>query len=225
MPLLGSKNKKKAAVTPRASLSATTASSSNKGNSSPTIYPHQSALLSRLPSNASTPTVYQQQQYNTNFTNHTSPSLSAQQQQQQQHQSYQSSLISPFDSPTPTPSTSWTSEMSAFVDKLRDDAAAIVGSTKYQSQQHQLQCPPLDRKSVSQGMKLVAIAADEYEDGNDDVALDIYLSGIDKILMALPSKSLKHHLCDSHLVADCFGMMIDKTDPRTKLAIREKLQR
>lgn len=89
--------------------------------------------------------------------------------------------------------------MSAFVDKLRDDAAAIVGSTKYQSQQQQLQFPPLDRKSVSQGMKLVAIAADEYEDGNDDVALDIYLSGIDKILMALPSKSLKHRLYENRL--------------------------
>jgi hypothetical protein len=141
-------------------------------------------------------------------------------------------MITPFDSPTPTPSTSWTSEMSAFVDKLRDDAASIVGSAKYQQQklqqqQQQQQVPPLDRRSVSQGMKLVAIAADEYEEGNDDVALDIYLSGIDKILMALPSKSIDaypprlHFVC---LFTDGF-ILIDKTDPRTKLALREKLLR
>ncbi|ORZ10197.1 hypothetical protein BCR42DRAFT_381147 [Absidia repens] len=203
MALLGSKNKKKPSPsTPKTSSSATT--TSNHKNNSTTIYPHQSTLLSRLPPNASTPTVYHQHQYSTHLSNHTSPSLSDHTQYQQQ--SYQSagasSLISPFDSPTPTPSTSWTSEMSAFVDKLRDDAAAIVGSTKYQSQQQILQASPLDRRSVSQGMKLVAIAADEYEEGNDDVALDVYLSGIDKILMALPNK----------------------TDPRTKMALREKLQ-
>ncbi|KAF1797058.1 hypothetical protein FB192DRAFT_1313656 [Mucor lusitanicus] len=51
-------------------------------------------------------------------------------------------------------------------------------------------------------MKLVSIAADEYEEGNESVALDIYLTGVDKILMALPNK----------------------TDQSTKLAIREKLQ-
>ncbi|ORZ14057.1 hypothetical protein BCR42DRAFT_417956 [Absidia repens] len=200
MPLLNSKSKKKqVSNTPRASSSATT-SSSNKATASK-IYPHQSTLLSRLPPNASTPTVYQQQ-YNTNLSNQSSPTLGNSTQQQPSYQGA-SSLVSPYDSPTPTPSTSWTSEMSAFVDKLRDDAASIVGSTKYQTQQQQhLQTPPLDRRSVSQGMKLVAIAADEYEDGNDDVALDIYLSGIDKILMALPNK----------------------TDPKTKTAIREKLQ-
>ncbi|ORX51244.1 hypothetical protein DM01DRAFT_316557 [Hesseltinella vesiculosa] len=141
--------------------------------------------------NASTPTVYQHQpQYHTNFANNTTGNL---------YSDYNTSPI--IESPTPTPSTSWTSEMSAFVDKLRDDAAAIVASssnTSYKSNQ----IPPLDRRSVSQGMKLVAIAADEYEEGNDDVALDIYLSGIDKILMALPNK----------------------TDPRTKIALREKLQ-
>jgi hypothetical protein len=194
MPLLGSKSKKKTTSnTPRTSSSETTSTAKNKTTAS-TIYPHQSTLLSRLPPNASSPTIHQQQ-YNTNLANQSSPSLGnsntqKQQQKQQQQPSYQttSSLISPSDSPTPTPSTSWTSEMSAFVDKLRDDAASIVGSTKYQSQQQQLHAPPLDRRSVSQGMKLVAIAADEYEDGNEAVALDIYLSGIDKILMALPSK-------------------------------------
>ena len=68
--------------------------------------------------------------------------------------------------------------MSVLADKIRDDAAALS------SQPFEM----LDRRSISQGMKLVAIAADEYEDGNMAVALDIYLSGIDKILMALPSK-------------------------------------
>jgi hypothetical protein len=46
----------------------------------------------------------------------------------------------------------------------------------------------LDRKSIIQGIKLVAIAADEYNEGNDTVALDIYLTGLDKIVMALPGK-------------------------------------
>lgn len=46
----------------------------------------------------------------------------------------------------------------------------------------------LDRKSIIQGIKLVAIAADEYDEGNDTVALDIYLTGLDKIVMALPGK-------------------------------------
>ncbi|KAH8554315.1 hypothetical protein BGW37DRAFT_518048 [Umbelopsis sp. PMI_123] len=46
----------------------------------------------------------------------------------------------------------------------------------------------LDRKSIIQGIKLVAIAADEYNEGNDTVALDIYLTGLDKIVMALPAK-------------------------------------
>lgn len=46
----------------------------------------------------------------------------------------------------------------------------------------------LDRKSIIQGIKLVAIAADEYDEGNDSVALDIYLTGLDKIVMALPGR-------------------------------------
>ncbi|ORY96728.1 hypothetical protein BCR43DRAFT_563970 [Syncephalastrum racemosum] len=136
------------------------------------------------------------------------------QQQQQQHQQQQhhypypfhhnsssSSVISvpppPYydcSSPTPSPSTSWTSQMSALADKIRDEplTAAGTGSKPVSS---------LDRKSISQGLKLVSIAADEYEEGNDEVALDIYLTGLDKILMALPNKA----------------------DPKTKLALREKL--
>lgn len=43
------------------------------------------------------------------------------------------------------------------------------------------------RKSLSQGLKLVEIAVDEFESGSEAVALDIYLSGLDKIIMALPS--------------------------------------
>ncbi|CAO3614572.1 unnamed protein product [Cunninghamella echinulata] len=169
-------------------------------NNNNIIYPHQSNLLSRLPVNASTPNLYSPYPYH-HHNNNSNPTLSHSTSMIEPY--YSSTPPSPFESPIPTPSTSWTSEMSAFVDKLRDDAAAIVASSnsKYNSSLLNLATPPLDRKSVSQGMKLVAIAADEYEDGNDDVALDIYLSGIDKILMALPNK----------------------TDPRTKVALREKL--
>ncbi|KAI8061540.1 uncharacterized protein B0P05DRAFT_557418 [Gilbertella persicaria] len=105
----------------------------------------------------------------------------------------------PYDtmpSPTPTPSNSWTSEMSALAEKIRDDVTSTFkGNHKSNSQQ-------VDRHSISQGMKLVSIAADEYESGNESVALDLYLTGVDKILMALPNK----------------------TDLNTKTAIREKLQ-
>ncbi|KAI9283943.1 hypothetical protein BC943DRAFT_361601 [Umbelopsis sp. AD052] len=59
----------------------------------------------------------------------------------------------------------------------------------------------LDRKSIIQGIKLVSIAADEYDEGNDTVALDIYLTGLDKIVMALPAKD----------------------DMRTKMALEAKL--
>lgn len=75
---------------------------------------------------------------------------------------YSSAMASPIMSP----STSWTTDMSSNMDK-----GEIL----------------LDRRSISQGMKLVSIAADEYDVGNETVALDIYLTGIDKILMALPS--------------------------------------
>ncbi|KAI9014594.1 hypothetical protein CLU79DRAFT_721676 [Phycomyces nitens] len=99
---------------------------------------------------------------------------------------------SPHSSPVPSPSTSWTSEMGALADKIRNETASLSSNK---------QAANLDRRSISQGMKLVSIAADEYDDGNESVALDIYLTGLDKILMALPNK----------------------TDPKTKLALREKL--
>lgn len=88
-------------------------------------------------------------------------------------------------SPVPTPSTSWTSEMSMLADKIRDD-----DMTRAKQVIH------LDRRSISQGLKLVSIAADEYDGGNETVALDIYLTGIDKILMALPSMcEIDQHVC------------------------------
>ncbi|KAL0078114.1 hypothetical protein F4703DRAFT_1878723 [Phycomyces blakesleeanus] len=108
---------------------------------------------------------------------------------------------SPHSSPVPSPSTSWTSEMSFLAEKIRNDTAALMGSSNSNNTNNSKQAANLDRRSISQGMKLVSIAADEYDDGNESVALDIYLTGLDKILMALPNK----------------------TDPKTKLALREKL--
>ncbi|KAI8146128.1 hypothetical protein BJV82DRAFT_600612 [Fennellomyces sp. T-0311] len=166
-------------------------SNSKRRSHTPTSAP--SSLLSRLPLNASSPAVY--------YSNANASSSNVATPRMNRSTDYTGSSSStsnpppPYDyrsnSPVPTPSTSWTSEMSVLADKIRDDAAALSSQ------------PPevLDRRSISQGMKLVAIAADEYEDGNMTVALDIYLSGIDKILMALPNK----------------------TDPKTKFALREKL--
>lgn len=94
-------------------------------------------------------------------------------------------------SPQPTPSTSWTSEMSALAEKIRDDVASTFKGNSNSSVNN------VDRHSISQGMKLVSIAADEYEQGNESVALDIYLTGVDKILMALPSK---HNSNDNSLL-------------------------
>ncbi|KAI9312236.1 hypothetical protein BX666DRAFT_866205 [Dichotomocladium elegans] len=92
--------------------------------------------------------------------------------------------------PIPTPSTSWTSDMSALADKIRDDNLMKPKQVVH-----------LDKRSVSQGLKLVSIAADEYDSGNESTALGIYLTGIDKIIMALPNM----------------------TDPKTKLALRDRL--
>lgn len=75
--------------------------------------------------------------------------------------------------------------MSMLADKIRDD-----DMTRAKQVIH------LDRRSISQGLKLVSIAADEYDGGNETVALDIYLTGIDKILMALPSMcEIDQHVC------------------------------
>ncbi|KAI9261621.1 hypothetical protein BDA99DRAFT_538009 [Phascolomyces articulosus] len=103
-----------------------------------------------------------------------------------------------MQSPQPTPSTSWTSDMNLLADKIKNDHHHDDTSS---TANKQLVMQQLDRRSISQGLKLVSIAADEYDGGNEMVALDIYLTGLDKILMALPNK----------------------TDPKTKLALREKL--
>lgn len=47
----------------------------------------------------------------------------------------------------------------------------------------------LDRQSIIQGLRMVDLAAEEYQQGNDSIALDIYLHGLDKIVMGLPGTS------------------------------------
>lgn len=69
---------------------------------------------------------------------------------------------------------------SHLVDKLIDTTTSKFG---YQSSNRSV-----DRKSLSQGVKLVDIAVDEFETGNEAIGLDVYLAGLDKIIMALPSK-------------------------------------
>lgn len=71
-----------------------------------------------------------------------------------------------------------------FVDKLIDSTASRF---RYQLPKNQT-TSPVDRKSLSQGVKLVEIAVDEFETGNEAIGLDVYLAGLDKIIMALPSK-------------------------------------
>ncbi|KAL9555868.1 hypothetical protein MBANPS3_002150 [Mucor bainieri] len=168
----------------------------------------QPNLGSRLAMHASTPILPANQYYH-----HPQMSYSAEyipapppydtMQQQQQQQQLQQQQQQQMHSPTPTPSTSWTSEMSALAEKIKDDVTNTFKSSANSSSKQVANLPSnIDRHSISQGMKLVSIAADEYEEGNESVALDIYLTGVDKILMALPNK----------------------TDQNTKLAIREKLQ-
>ena len=90
-----------------------------------------------------------------------------------------------MQSPQPTPSTSWTSDMNLLADKIKNDHHEETSDSSNGNKQLVMQ--QLDRRSISQGLKLVSIAADEYDGGNEVVALDIYLTGLDKILMALPS--------------------------------------
>ncbi|CAO3631234.1 unnamed protein product [Mucor hiemalis] len=183
--------------------------SKNKSKAKQNVH-QQSNLASRLAVHASTPVLNSSNNSTGGYYYHPQMSYSAEyipapppydpMQQQQQQQLLQQQL----HSPTPTPSTSWTSEMSALAEKIKDDVTnTFKGSSKQTpanvSSQQQSN---IDRHSISQGMKLVSIAADEYEEGNETVALDIYLTGVDKILMALPNK----------------------TDMTTKMAIREKLQ-
>ncbi|CAO0795834.1 unnamed protein product [Mucor circinelloides] len=172
----------------------------------------QQNLGSRLAMHASTPILpanqyyhHPQMSYSAEYIPAPPPydTMQQQQQQQQQLQQQQQQQMQQMHSPTPTPSTSWTSEMSALAEKIRDDVTnTFKGNTNTNSKQLTNLPSNIDRHSISQGMKLVSIAADEYEEGNESVALDIYLTGVDKILMALPNK----------------------TDANTKMAIREKLQ-
>lgn len=46
----------------------------------------------------------------------------------------------------------------------------------------------VDKQGISAGIKLVDIALEEFDRGNEALGLDIYLSGLDKIIMSLPSK-------------------------------------
>lgn len=163
----------------------------NKNKSKHNKTNSNSNLGSRLAMHASTPILASKSNNGGGYCYHPQMSYSAEyipapppydtmQQQQQQQQQL-------MTSPTPTPSTSWTSEMSALAEKIKDDVAnTFKGNT---SKQTSNSLPNnIDRHSISQGMKLVSIAADEYEEGNESVALDIYLTGVDKILMALPSE-------------------------------------
>ncbi|KAI9263538.1 hypothetical protein EDC94DRAFT_82080 [Helicostylum pulchrum] len=181
--------------------------SKSKDNNSSKNAKHQiNDLSSRLAMHASTPILSNSNMNGPGYYYHPQKSYSSeyvpapppydpQQQLIQQHLQQQQQL----HSPTPTPSTSWTSEMSALAEKIKDDVTSTFKGSKSAPTPQQLN---IDRHSISQGMKLVSIAADEYEEGNESDALGIYLTGVDKILMALPNK----------------------TDVNTKMAIREKLQ-
>jgi hypothetical protein len=163
----------------------------------------QSNLGSRLAMHASTPILassnnsnsgggyyyHPQMSYSAEYIPAPPPYDQQQLQQQLQQQQQQQQMQMQMHSPTPTPSTSWTSEMSALAEKIKDDVTSTFkgGNSSKQQQQSNFSLSNIDRHSISQGMKLVSIAADEYEEGNESVALDIYLTGVDKILMALPS--------------------------------------
>lgn len=155
---------------------------SKKSKSKAKSNQQQTDLGSRLAMHASTPILsnnsryyyhHPQRSYSTEYIPAPPPYDTQQQQLLQMH------------SPVPSPSTSWTSEMSAFAEKIKDDV-----TSSFKGGKKSVSTSQIDRYSISQGMKLVSIAADEYEQGNGSVALGIYLTGIDKILMALPSKFL-----------------------------------
>ncbi|KAI8643718.1 hypothetical protein BD408DRAFT_431192 [Parasitella parasitica] len=79
----------------------------------------------------------------------------------------------------PPPYDTSKSAYSQFVDKLIDSTASRFG--------YHLSSRVVDRKSLSQGVRLVEIAVDEFETGNEAIGLDVYLAGLDKIIMALPN--------------------------------------
>ncbi|KAI7866468.1 hypothetical protein BDF14DRAFT_1813621 [Spinellus fusiger] len=93
-----------------------------------------------------------------------------------------------------TTTSIWSSDMSAFISRLREEATALL------CQKHPLSTLPIDRKCMTQGIRLVLMAADEYDQGNEALGLEIYLSGIEKIVMAFSDP-----------------------DEKTKLALKERL--
>ncbi|CAO3633710.1 unnamed protein product [Mucor hiemalis] len=108
-----------------------------------------------------------------------------------------------------------------FVDKLID----TTWKSGFSQQQQ-----PINRQSIMQGIKLVGIAADEFDLGNEAVALDVYLSGLDKIIMSLPNlkdEKTKSALKDKLLsLEDRVGIVsklqLQITDNNT--AIQQQLQ-
>ncbi|KAI7873031.1 hypothetical protein BDF14DRAFT_1877479 [Spinellus fusiger] len=72
----------------------------------------------------------------------------------------------------------WISNVGTLVDKIK------YYTTSMPSKKQAVQ---LDRRSIDHGMKLVSIAADEYDRGNETNALNIYFAGLENILMALPN--------------------------------------
>ncbi|CEP13393.1 hypothetical protein [Parasitella parasitica] len=80
---------------------------------------------------------------------------------------------------TPPPYDTSKSAYSQFVDKLIDSTTSRFG--------YHLPSRAVDRKSLSQGVRLVEIAVDEFETGNEAIGLDVYLAGLDKIIMAMPN--------------------------------------
>ncbi|KAI8985355.1 hypothetical protein BDB01DRAFT_787763 [Pilobolus umbonatus] len=81
----------------------------------------------------------------------------------------------------------------------------------------------VDKKALSQGLKLVSIAVDEYEAGNTSLALSVYLSGLDKLFMAIPSMSV-YHRYTSFILIFFFYFLLDLSDARTKETIQEKIK-
>lgn len=107
-------------------------------------------------------------------------------------------LARTFDTPPPYASI----HNKSFVNKLIDNTTFNLFSKS-----------TINKKSLTQGIKLVEFAVDEFESGNEALALDIYLSGLDKIIMALPSKNDKSPAYQPPLTCFCrFEKFENKTN-------------
>lgn len=96
---------------------------------------------------------------------------------------YPTEVPPPYDpsrSNTGRPSSHTLSYRQQFIDKIRDTTSKLG----YQDSTRSI----VDRKSLYHGMKLVEIAVEEFEYGNDAIGLDVYLCGLDKIITALSRK-------------------------------------